>query len=118
MTVLDLAKLIKHHWKIAVIVPAACVTLSKAIEAEGGTSKVVDIAHGGAVAGGTSGAGGIEIQSCQSLASGMSGMYTAKAADAVVVSARQWTDSLRDLEDTLQELSLAQANVAGLVLVQ
>lgn len=43
--------------------------------------------------------------------------YCAHRSDATIVCVRQWIDSSRTLVDVLERLALAQANVAGLVLL-
>ena len=57
--------------------------------------------------------GTVAIAACQPLASGMEAAYESRRADAVVVAARQWDDSLRTLETTVAELRLAKAKLVG-----
>ena len=54
-------------------------------------------------------------EACKPLSEGMEGAYRARSADAVLVAARQWSDSLTDLETTVAELKLADAKLVGLV---
>lgn len=58
------------------------------------------------------------VQVCAPFAESMSAAYESRSADAVIVVAHQWNDSLSDLETTVAELKLAEANVVGLVLAQ
>ena len=55
------------------------------------------------------------VQICAPLSVDMSAAYESRGADAVVVVARQWKDSLTNLEATVAELKLAEANLVGLV---
>lgn len=61
--------------------------------------------------------GRVIVAACPPLSDGMEGVYAARGADATVVCAARWDDSRHDAADVLRELSLAQAQVAGIVLV-
>lgn len=57
------------------------------------------------------------IYSCASMSEGVGAAYCAHSALATVICARRWTDSLRSLEDTVRELSMAKANIVGIALL-
>lgn len=57
----------------------------------------------------------LNVQQAMPLPESMAGAYAARDADAVVVTARQWVDSLPQLETTVAELRLAGANLTGVV---
>lgn len=58
---------------------------------------------------------GFVILQCKSLSNGMAAAYVARKADCVVIAVSQWSDSLKDLEETVAEFKLADANIAGIV---
>ena len=58
------------------------------------------------------------VQICAPLSMDMSAAYESRGADAVIVVARQWDDSLTDLETTVAELKLAEASLVGLIFAQ
>lgn len=60
----------------------------------------------------------VSVIACSPLSQNMSAAYTACDADISVVYAVYWEDSIRQLEDTLHELNLAHADIAGVVLVE
>lgn len=65
---------------------------------------------------GARGVGASTVVACyEPLSASMDGAYKAREADAVVVTARQWEDSLTQLETTVAELKLADANLVGVV---
>lgn len=57
------------------------------------------------------------IYCCASISEGVGAAYCAHAALATVICARRWTDSLKSLENTIRELSMAKANVVGVALL-
>lgn len=57
------------------------------------------------------------IYCCASISEGVGAVYCAHAASATVICARRWTDSLKSLESTVRELSMAKANVVGIALL-
>lgn len=57
------------------------------------------------------------IYCCASISEGVGAAYCAHAALATVICARRWTDSLKSLESTVRELSMAKANVVGIALL-
>lgn len=57
------------------------------------------------------------IYCCASVNEGVGAAYCAHAASATVVCAHMWTDSLKSLENTLRELSMAKANLTGIALL-
>ena len=57
------------------------------------------------------------ISVCPPLGKSMDAAYTARDADVTVICSVPWKDSLRLIADTLREFELAQAKVAGVVLV-
>lgn len=59
----------------------------------------------------------VKLFSCASLTKDIQAAYDAHGADVTVVVAQTWKDSMMQLTATLQELSLVQANVAGVALV-
>lgn len=61
--------------------------------------------------------GEVRFVACRPLVENIEGAYAAHSADATVVVAMQWKDSMKQLAATLQELSLAQANVVGIALL-
>lgn len=63
------------------------------------------------------GQGDVKLSPCASLTEDVQAAYVAHDADVTVVVAQMWKDSMKQLAATLQELSLAQANVAGVALV-
>ena len=60
----------------------------------------------------------IDIQCFDSLANGMKAAYEARTADATLLVAVQWDDSLTALESAAAELRLANANLVGVVFAQ
>jgi len=52
---------------------------------------------------------------CESLSQGMKAAYVARKADAAILVARQWADSLKALESAVAELKLADTNLVGVV---
>lgn len=58
----------------------------------------------------------IEINCQDSLANNVKVAYEARKADAVVLVATQWKDSLTALESAVADLKLANANLVGIVL--
>lgn len=67
-------------------------------------------------AGAPSGAS-VRVAAYSPLVDSMEGAYAARSADITVICASLWSDSLRDVADTLHELNLAHAKTAGVVLV-
>ena len=63
------------------------------------------------------GARDVLVVACLPLGKSMDAAYVARDTDATVVCAVPWRDSLRQVADTLRELELAQAKVAGIVLI-
>lgn len=59
----------------------------------------------------------VALSACAPLTGDVQSAYAAHGADVTVVVAKQWKDSMKQLAATLQELSLAQANVAGIALI-
>lgn len=59
----------------------------------------------------------VVLSACAPLTGDVQSAYVAHNADVTVVVAKQWKDSMKQLAATLQELSLAQANVAGIALI-
>lgn len=59
----------------------------------------------------------VNATACAPFSEGMDAAWAAREADAVVVVAREWSDSVREVEGTLRELMLAGATVAGFALV-
>ncbi|MEY8460647.1 hypothetical protein AALA69_05890 [Eggerthellaceae bacterium 24-137] len=57
------------------------------------------------------------IISCDALRDDVSGARAARQADATVVVVRLWSDTESSLGDTLSELALANASIAGVVVV-
>lgn len=57
------------------------------------------------------------VEAYPALTDSMEGAYAARDADATVLCAMLWDDSLCDVADSLRELGLAQADVCGIVLV-
>ena len=51
------------------------------------------------------------------MSEGVGAAYCAHVASATVVCARRWTDSLKSLENTVRELSIAKATVVGVALL-
>ena len=109
--------------------PLTCMTISRALEAEGGVGASAGRAEAAGrkdatapvptAAAHVSPAGRVPHLLCHnSVADSIEGVYAANRADVTVVSVKRWSDSMRDLADTLKELELAKANVAGLVLVK
>ena len=60
----------------------------------------------------------VRVAACAPLLQGATAAYEARATDAVVIAAAQWTDSRKDVESSANELRLADANVVGCVLVK
>ena len=61
--------------------------------------------------------GSVHVYACAPLSREIATAYTARAADAVLLTAAQWDDSRIDVESAARELKLANANVVGSVLV-
>lgn len=59
----------------------------------------------------------VRVAAYSPLVDSMEGAYAARSADVTVICASLWSDSLRDVADTLHELNLAHAKTAGVVLV-
>lgn len=59
----------------------------------------------------------VAIVACAPLNDGVDAAYAAYSADATLVCAVLWKDSIRQIAETLCELNLAQAKVFGIVLV-
>lgn len=59
----------------------------------------------------------VMVQQCPPLAENIAAAYCAHGASATLVCARLWNDSLRELQDTIRELSLAKARVVGVILL-
>lgn len=59
----------------------------------------------------------VSAVACLPLGKSMDAAYVARDADATVVCAVLWRDSLRQVAYTLRELELAQAKVTGMVLI-
>lgn len=57
------------------------------------------------------------VVSCEPLDDGMGAAYIAHKADVTIVCAAEWTDSKKQLASTVQELNLANANIAGVVII-
>lgn len=66
-------------------------------------------------AAGDEGARGVSVEVGAPLGESMQAAYDARSRDAVVVSVRQWVDTLPQLESAVAELRLADANLVGLV---
>lgn len=64
-----------------------------------------------------SGEGIISITACAPLSSDVRTAFKARQADATVVVAESWLDSMRQANETLRELSSAEAKVVGVALV-
>lgn len=56
------------------------------------------------------------IVECESMCESMSGARTARDADATIVVVRPWVDGFSGVVDALDELQLARARIAGIVL--
>lgn len=61
--------------------------------------------------------GDVTMVTCAPLSEGVDAAYAACSADATLVCAVLWKDSIRQIAETLYELDLAQAKVCGIVLV-
>lgn len=59
----------------------------------------------------------LAIYYCASMSEGVGAAYCAHAASATVICARRWIDSLKSLENTMRELSIAKASVVGVALL-
>lgn len=59
----------------------------------------------------------ISIYSCAPLNRGVGAAYCAHAASVTVICARTWRDSFKTLENAMRELSIANANVVGVALL-
>lgn len=57
------------------------------------------------------------IYHCAPLDEGVGGLYCAHSSSTTVICARRWDDSFESLENTMRNLSLAKANVAGIALL-
>lgn len=62
--------------------------------------------------------GPVTVVASEPLLQDVAPVYEAQKADAVLIVASQWTDSLKDVEATVAQLKLAGANVVGCVLVR
>lgn len=61
--------------------------------------------------------GEVAVTVCPALLDSMEGAYAARDADITVLCAMLWSNSLHEVAETLRELSLARANVGGIVLI-
>ena len=52
---------------------------------------------------------------CSSISEGMGAIYIAKEADITILCVREWLDSRKALTNLVEELMLAQCNIAGVV---
>jgi len=59
----------------------------------------------------------VTVSLTEPIQNSIEGAYSAKDSSVTVLVARQWVDKVPMLEDTLYELNLAKANVAGVVLI-
>lgn len=59
--------------------------------------------------------GVISIVECSSISEGMGAIYIAKEADITILCVREWLDSRKALTNLVEELMLAQCNIAGVV---
>lgn len=55
----------------------------------------------------------IEILCCESLAQSVQAAYTARESSVVVLSVAQWLDSIKAVNDAIEELTLADVEIAG-----
>lgn len=84
------------------------------VPAAGSVPQGIEESLGNAIA--ANGVEDVSAVACLPLDKSMDAAYVARAADATVVCAAPWRDSLRQVADTLRELELAQAKVVGIVL--
>lgn len=59
----------------------------------------------------------IVLYCCAPLSDGVGALYCSHVAGATIIPVRKWSDSRKDLEETLKKLSLANANVVGFALL-
>lgn len=59
----------------------------------------------------------VTIVECAPLSEGMGAVYIAKEADLTVLCVNEWSDSKKTLANVVEELTFAQANIAGAVLL-
>lgn len=57
------------------------------------------------------------VLACEGTVSSVDAVYEAKRSSATVLAIAEWKDSLKDVERTLHELTIAKANVIGIVYV-
>lgn len=61
--------------------------------------------------------GEVELRACPPLRSSMKSAYESRCSDATILCAVRWKDSTIDAANTMRELSLAQGNLIGVVLL-
>lgn len=60
----------------------------------------------------------VVLSACAPLSEDVNAVYIAHMADVTVVVVKKWQDSMKQLADVLRQLSLAKANIAGIVLLR
>lgn len=95
---------------------SVCLVPIEESETEGLEEQFAAAIKDDAVSGGA-GPDTVKLSACKPLSKDVDAAYAAHDADVTVVVAKPWKDSMKQLTATLQELSLAQANVAGIALV-
>lgn len=59
----------------------------------------------------------VTIVECASLSEGMGAVYIAKETDLTILCVNEWNDSRKKLANVVEELTFAQVNIAGVVLL-
>lgn len=59
----------------------------------------------------------VSVLACDSLVKNMSALFEARKADAAIVVATRWQDSLQQIKETLRELNVANVDITGMVLL-
>lgn len=62
--------------------------------------------------------GNVRIEACKSLFDSLETAFAAHDADVTLLVVSEWNDSLRDVESALHELTIAKANMLGIVFVR
>lgn len=95
---------------------AEAARLAQAVEASGDTAVLMPCDVALSALAEEDGGGRVRIVPCPSLGSNIEVVRIARAADAVILCARVWDDSLVALEESVRELAIAKTKVTGIFL--
>lgn len=96
------------------LIPSGAFSVKKlADEIEHAASLSPDLGQEGAEARGSA---SVSVIICEPLSENFASIFDARRADAVVLCARQWKDSVRQAESSAKELKFARARLVGIAL--